>query len=282
MGSDRCESGVDELIRLIHSKYGMDFMKYRPSCIGRRVSHRMAMLGYSDLDKYMTYLDSHPTEIEQLLDVVTIHTTGFFRDLDVFDTLLKTVFPGIIEKKLSSGRKAIRLWSAGCSTGEETYSVAIQLADLIRTEKLDIKVEIFGTDISEESCKVARRGLYPENKLEDVPKRIKERYFVIEGQSCRVSTDIMKLVKFVVHDLFSKPPFSMLDIVVCRNVLIHFEYKVRNDVLSKFHSSLKDEGILILGKSEAMAGSALRLFELINPRNKIYRKRVLCECSKEE
>ena len=277
MGSDRCGSDVDELVRLVQEKCGMDFMKYRPACIGRRISYRMVMVGCRNMDEYIAYVNSHPAEIERLLDVVTIHKTGFFRDLDVFDALLKDVFPGIIEGKLTSGDKVIRVWSAGCSTGEETYSITIHLIRLLQTEKLDIRVEVFGTDISEESCRVAMRGVYPICKLQEVTRHIKRCYFEMNDEYCRVHPDVMRLVKFSVHDLFSKPPFSMLDLVVCRNVLIHFDQSVRNDVLSNFYSSLKNGGVLILGKSEAVTGSALKLYEAVNPRNRIYRKRILCE-----
>jgi two-component system CheB/CheR fusion protein len=240
------------------------------------------MLGHRTLEEYVSYLNDHPNEVEELINVVTIHVTGFFRDRDAYDALAENIFPGLLEGKYSGGRGAIRVWSAGCSTGEETYSTAITLIHFLKERKIDCKVEIFGTDISEESCRAARSGFYPAEKVSGLPQYLLKRYFDAEGSGYRISRDIRRHVKFKVHDLFSESPFSMLDLVVCRNVLIHFEHAARGDVLAHFHKSLRDEGFLILGKSEAMSGPALGLFKLVEPRSKIYRKRILCVCSREE
>lgn len=233
----------------------------------------MSVLGIREPDEYMMHLTNTDNEINHLLETVTVHITGFFRDRDVFDTLFSDVFYELLKGKLSRGHRFVRVWSAGCSTGEETYSVAILLLQLIRDNGLDIKVEIFGTDISEQSCRRARKGIYPAVCIQDVPVRLRKRYFNMEGAACEVAKETKRYVKFRTHDLFSSSPFSMLDLVVCRNVLIHFDTSARNDVLSNFHSSLNDEGILILGKSEALTGVNRELFELVDPRCKIYRKR---------
>lgn len=267
------KTDINELVQRIRSTYGVDLTKYRASCLGRRVSIRMAAVGCHDFDEYLTYLDVHPGEVKHLLEVVTIHITEFLRDRDVFDVLQTRVFPEIIGEKLVSGRRTIRIWSAGCSSGEEPYSIAILLLDLLRTEDINLNVEVFGTDISEESCMEAGKGVYPERKIKGIPEHLKERYFDVENGRYHVSHEIRKHMRFRVHDLFSRPPFSMFDLVVCRNVLIHFDHPSRYDVLSNFHSSLNDGGMLILGKSEAITGSAFRLFELMDATNKIYRKK---------
>ncbi len=274
--------GVNELIWYVQSTCGVDLSRYRPSCIRRRVSHRLSMLGIRTLEEYVGYLNDHPDEVEELLNVVTIHVTGFFRDREVYDELEESIFPELLEGKYPGGRGAIRVWSAGCSTGEETYSTAITLIHFLRERKIDCRVEIFGTDISEESCRTARRGFYPAEKVSGLPQYLLRRYFEAEGSGYRISQDIRRHVKFTVHDLFSESPFSMLDLIVCRNVLIHFEHSARGNVLANFHKSLRDDGFLILGKSEAMSGPALELFKLVEPRSKIYGKRILRVCSREE
>ena len=276
------ELDINELVWFVQSRCGIDLSRYRPSCIRRRVKHRLSMIGCRDLDAYVGYLNDHPDEIEALLNVVTIHVTGFFRDRDVYGMLTDRIFPEIIESRPSGRRGSVRVWSAGCSTGEETYSTAIALIHFLKERRIDRGVEVFGTDISEESCRIARRGHYSKEKVGGIPQDLLRRYFDVDGVGYRISPEIRKHVKFQVHDLFSESPFTMLDIIVCRNVLIHFEHEVRSDVLANFHGSLRDDGYLVLGKSEAMSGPALGLFKLVEPRSKIFRKRVLCACSRED
>lgn len=263
---------IEELVWFVQSKYGKDLTKYRSSCLGRRIGLRMTSVGARDLDEYMDYLEKHPAEAGRLLEVVTIHVTDFFRDRGVFDAMSHKVFPEIIGRKLLDGMHVIRAWSAGCSTGEETYSLAIGLFEFLRKEGVDLKLQIFGTDISEEACKFAGKGMYPDRKVCAIPGDLLKRYFELDDGYCKVKRDVMRRVKFRVHDLFSRPPFGMLDLIVCRNVLIHFNYSARNAVLNYFFSALNNGGILVLGKSEAITGEKLGMFELADARNKIYQK----------
>jgi two-component system CheB/CheR fusion protein len=272
MNATRSVVDIEELVMLVQSGHGTDLSKYRPSCLARRVSLRMTSVGCRCLEDYMEYIGQHPEEVDQLLDVVTIHVTDFFRDRDVFDALSTRVFPEIIGEKLLDGLHTIRIWSAGCSTGEETYSIAILLLELLRREELDMRLRIFGTDISAEACEYARRGVYEGRKVCGVPGHLLKRYFEVDGASCMINHDVRRRIKFRVHDLFLKPPFTMLDMVVCRNVLIHFSQEARSVVLGNFNSVMNQGGILVLGKSEAMTGPESRMFELIDARNKIYQK----------
>jgi two-component system CheB/CheR fusion protein len=272
MNATRSVVDIEELVVFVQSRHGTDLSKYRRSCLARRVSLRMTSVGCGSLEDYMEYLGQHPEEVNHLLDVITIHVTDFFRDRDVFDALSNLVFPEIIGEKLLNGINVIRIWSAGCSTGEETYSIAIMLLELLRREELDIKIRIFGTDISAEACEYARRGVYADRKAGGIPGHLLKRYFTVDGSSCEISRDIKRHIKFRVHDLFLKPPFTMLDLVVCRNVLIHFNQEARSAVLGNFNSVMNQGGILVLGKSEAMTGPESSMFELIDARNKIYQK----------
>lgn len=269
------QMSMGELLANLQTKFGKDFSNYRLSCIQRRVALRMSTLKLATLDEYMNYLTGNPREIEQLLDTVTIHVTEFFRDAEVFAAIAEEILPAIVSRKLHSPSRTIRIWSAGCSTGEEAYSLAIITMRHLRGSSNDLAIEVYGTDVSKEACAAAREGVYSARKFENVPKNLRRRYFEANGEGYRVASDVRGCMKFSVHDLFSPSPFSLLDLVVCRNVLIHFDNAVRNDVLKRFHASLGDSGMLILGKSEAVIGTALAYYELVDPRNKVYRKIVL-------
>ncbi len=272
MCATRSVVDIEDLVEFVAAECGTDLKKYRRSCLRRRIGLRMTSAGCGDLEEYMDYLKEHPGEMKQLLDAVTIHVTDFFRDRDVFDTLYGRVFPEIIGEKLVDGGGRIRVWSAGCSTGEETYSIAVLLLELLRKEHIDLRPKIFGTDISEEACTFARLGDYADRRACGIPGRLMRRYFDLDGSTCSVKQHVKRHVKFLVHDLFSKPPFSMLDLVVCRNVLIHFNQQARSTVLSNFYAVMNPGGILVLGKSEAITGPELGMFELIDARNKIYQR----------
>jgi chemotaxis methyl-accepting protein methylase len=142
----------------------------------------------------------------------------------------------------------------------------------IRAHNVDLGVEVYGTDISKESCAVAQAGVYQARKVDRIPTSLKQKYFEPDGEGYRVAAHVRRCVKFSAHDLFSEPPFAFLDAIFCRNVLIHFDGNVRNDVLVRFHKALGEDGMLILGRSEAVMGMALMLFDLIDPRNKIYQR----------
>jgi len=266
---------LKDLIEKLRERFGKDFSSFRMSCLERRLALRISILGLDGPDEYLDYLNENPEEIERLLDTVTIHITEFFRDRDVYDALARDILPEIVARRLAAPTKVIRAWSAGCSTGEEAYSIAMTLLRYVETAGIELGVEVFGTDISRQACKAARRGVYAEKKIVHVAPVLKDRYFEPDGAEFRVTKDVRRVVKFAVHDLFAAPPYSLLDVIVCRNVLIHFDHSVRDDVLAKFHAALGDGSILILGKSEAVTGRAGGLFTLVDPRNKIYRKTIL-------
>jgi len=274
--------GIGRLLANLHAKFGKDFTNYRVSCLQRRLALRMAVLKVTTLDEYLACLSANPEEIEQLLDTVTIHVTDFFRDADVYEALEMQILPELVEHKTHSPSRTIRIWSAGCSTGEEAYSIAITVLEYLHAHEAPLVLEVYGTDISKEACATAREGVYPERKVNRVPARLRQKYFEPESSGYRVAADTRRRVRFSVHDLFSAVPFSSLDIVLCRNVLIHFDHAVRNGVLARFHESLGDRGLLILGKSEAVTGTALDLFDLVDPRTKMYRKRALRDSSRRE
>jgi chemotaxis methyl-accepting protein methylase len=264
---------MSELIWFVKNRSGVDLSRYRPSCLRRRVAHRMAVVGCGSLEEYIGHLASDKEELSSLVDVVTIHVTEFYRDYEVFEALECKYIPTLIYEKTMSGNGNIRVWSAGCSTGEEAYSIAMMLHRVAMRIAPDVSIEVFGTDVSDDACRIARKGIYSREKIENLPKRIRNEYFEKKGDSWHICGDLRNIVKFRPHDLFTTPLYSLLDLIVCRNVLIHFEHPGRDNIIRSFNESLGRRGLLVLGKSEAISGEMEELFDLEEPRCKIYRKK---------
>jgi two-component system CheB/CheR fusion protein len=261
-----------DLIARLNAKFGKDLSSYRLNCLGRRISLRISTLRIGSFADYCEYLSSNSEEIEHLLDTVTIHVTEFFRDAEVFEAVARDVLPSVVARRTRGGPGTLRVWSAGCSTGEEAYSLAIVVLEYLRAHPAGVGLEVFATDISKEACRTGRRGVYDRRKIEQIPAPLRDRYFEPVPEGFRVAPAVRRVVLFSVHDLFQSVPYSHLDIVVCRNVLIHFDHVVRNEVIKRFHEALGRGGVLVLGKTEAITGSAGSLFELVDPRNKMYVK----------
>lgn len=260
-----------DLIARLQLKFGMDLSSYRLNCLKRRISLRMSTLRIDGVDGYFAYISSNRGEIEALLDTITIHVTEFFRDADVFEDIARDVLPGIVERARGGSGSSLRVWSAGCSTGEEAYSLAIVILDYLRSHRIDIGLDLQATDISKEACRVGRLGIYDRSKIEHVPAALRDRCFEPVPEGFRVAEAVRRAVHFAVHDLFQGAPYERLDMIVCRNVLIHFDHIARDEVVRRFHGALGPGGILVLGKTEAITGSAGALFDLVDPRSKLYR-----------
>lgn len=273
---------VSEIAWFIKMKYGVDVSRYRPTCFRRRVAHRMAMIGCGTIEEYLGYLTADAGEMEKLMDVITIHVTGFYRDQDVFLALEERHVPTLLSGNREARQGTLRAWSAGCSTGEEAYSIAIMLEKAARVSAPGTRIEVFGTDVSEDACRTARAGVYSDEKIDGLPSKIRNEFFRRERDGWHAKQFLRGIVKFRPHDLFSPAPFSRLDMIFCRNVLIHFEHFVRDAVMKDFHKALVPGGLLVLGKSEVLAGEAERLYELIDPRCKIYCKRPCDGLSRED
>jgi chemotaxis protein methyltransferase CheR len=178
-----------------------------------------------------------------------------------------------VNEKESSGHGVVRAWSAGCATGEEAYSMAMMIDRAVSKVSPNMHIEVFGTDVSEDSCRTARAGIYSEERMEGLPAGLRDEYFERAGRSWKVTSKLRSLVRYRPHDLFTVAPYSHLDLIMCRNVLIHFEHEVREEIIMNFHNALQDRGLLVLGKSEALSGPLEDLFDLEEPRCKIYRKK---------
>lgn len=264
------EDELTTVFRLLQRQTKVDFANYKSTTFQRRLRRRMALQKCLTLGVYIQHLYEHPGEVQALYQDVLITVTSFFRDPDVFAALQEKVFPHLLEQPTAPAN--IRLWVPGCATGEEVYSLAICLLESIQTRLMNPTIQIFGTDINEEAIEIARTGLYRENQLENVSADRRYRFFNEVDGGYQIKKGLRELCIFARQDLSSDPPFSEIDLLSCRNVLIYFKPTLQKRVLSVFHYSLKSTGFLVLGNSESL-GETTELFEPLNTPAKIYTKR---------
>ncbi len=259
---------MPRIFALLKSSVGVDFSHYKLTTLTRRIQRRMLLYKLDRLEDYAEYLQANPAEVKALYAEILIHVTSFFREDSAFEQLKAQVFPIICQNKSAS---PIRIWIAGCSTGEEAYSIAICLLEFLG-ERAYPPIAIFATDISEKAIAQARAGIYSESQMVDVSPERRCRFFTKLDGSYQVSKAIRKLCIFARQDLNSDPPFSNLDLVSCRNVLIYFGEALQKRVIPIFHYSLNPTGFLMLGNSES-TGQRSDLFALIDKKHRIYSKK---------
>jgi two-component system CheB/CheR fusion protein len=273
--SDRnypAEAG-DELNRifiLLRKQTGNDFTHYKHSTIRRRIQRRMVLHNLERLKDYLRYLEEEPQEVEELFHDILINVTGFFRDATTFNALKQKVFPKILKGR--GEEDVIRIWVAGCSTGEEAYSVAMALVEYLGDRATNTPVQIFASDIDTKAIDKARQGIYPEGIKRDVSPARLQRFFTRVTGGYQVSKAIRDLCLFAVQNVVKDPPFSRMDLVCCRNLLIYMSNMLQKKALQVFHYSLRPDGLLVLGVSESITGSA-DLFSVVDNNNKVYAKK---------
>jgi len=268
--TEQPEDPFRELLAQVSTQTNIDFRNYKSSTILRRIGRRMAITHNANLRDYADYLRAHPDEVSELVKVFLIKVTGFFRDPEAFESLRSTIIPELIDRSKENGR-TLRLWSAGCATGEEAYSLALLLADQLGPDFPEWNVKIFATDIAEDAISFARRGLYPENVLNDLPDDYRNRYFERADHGYRISKALRQVVIFGQQDISRGVPFPRIDLVTCRNLLIYLKSDLQQTVLDLFAYSLhQSRGYLFLGKAET-ARPTKAMFELVNKKWKIYR-----------
>jgi two-component system CheB/CheR fusion protein len=267
---EKVEDPLRDLLAFVSRQANIDFRHYKSSTIMRRIARRMAVTHNTSIRDYTHYLETHPDEVNELVKAFLIKVTGFFRDPEAFDYLRNFVLPDLIERGREQVR-VLRFWSAGCATGEEPYSLAILLADLLGNELPEWTVKIFATDLDESAVNFARRGLYPANVLKNLPDEYRERYFEPFDHGFRIAKSLRQMVIFGQQDLSRGVPFPRIDMVLCRNLLIYLKPELQQNVLDLFAYSLhQSNGYLFLGKAET-ARPSKAAFELINKKWKIYR-----------
>lgn len=265
------EDALNGLLRLLRDRHDIDFRTYKRATILRRVQRRMAATNSPTIADYLRYVQQTPEEQRALIASFLIKVTKFFRDRDLFDVLRTQILPDIIETARRRDH-IIRFWSAGTATGEEAYSLAILLAELLGDELERFHVRIFATDLDPDAITFARQGIYSHASLSDLDAETRDRYFDHMDGGYQISKRIRALMVFGQHDLADRAPFPRVDLILCRNVLIYFTMELQRRILQLFAFSLRDGGYLVLGKSETVTPFA-EPFVADNSRLKSYRRR---------
>lgn len=265
---DQEDEKYREILKMILDSSEVDFTCYKPGTLKRRIRRRMDAKNIENISKYAEYLQKNPQEVKNLYQDILIKVTNFFRDEGMFDYLKTDVFPEIFKQK----PQALRVWVPGCSTGEEAYSLAISLAEFMEKNKKKVPVQIFGTDISETALDTARHATYPKNIEANIPAKILKKYFIQNKDSYTINPDIRAMCIFARHNIVKDVPFTKMDIVSCRNVLIYLDSELQKKAFPIFHYALKHKGYLILGSAET-ATSFSDLFSAIDKDQKVYSKR---------
>lgn len=253
------------ILAKLHRNKNIDFTLYKSSTVNRRIQRRMAALKITNLNSYSEFISNNSDEIEALFNDILIGVTSFFRDKEAFEAI-HAQLEKVIKRK---DNKSIRIWTPGCSTGEEAYSIAMVLSEILDQKLDDYKIQLFATDIDELSTSFARMGRYPESALIDVDKKYVKKYFTIKNDEYEIIKPIRDMCIFSKHDITNDPAFMRLDLIVCRNLLIYFTSELQQRLFPMFHYSLSDKGILFLGKSESI-GSFNNQFKIIDKKWKIY------------
>ena len=261
---------LNVIFQLLQKATGVDFRYYKPPTVRRRIARRLAQHKLTTLPEYVAQLQQHPEEVLALYEDILINVTCFFRDPPVFEALQNSIFPKLCVNRPAA--QPIRIWVPGCSTGEEVYSLAISLIEFLEAKRLDLPIQIFGSDISETSLSKARAGVYPASIKADVAPHRLRRFFTKVNGHYEISKSIRERCVFARQNLAQDPPFSRLDLVSCRNVLIYLGPVLQTKVLPIFHYALKPNGYLLLGTSETVSGF-LNLFNVVNRRQRIYAKK---------
>jgi two-component system, chemotaxis family, CheB/CheR fusion protein len=267
---DAAQDWLPKIIGLMRAKTAHDFRLYKPGTLRRRIERRMAMAAIEtdDMDRYLKTLHNDARELDLLAKDLLINVTSFFRDPKVFDLLAEKIVPDLVRSHASD--QPLRIWIAGCSTGEETYSLAMLFREQITAAKRNIKLQVFASDVDPDAVASAREGLYPGTiEAEVSPERL-ARFFIKEAQGYRVLPELRAAVVFTVQDVLADPPFSRLDLVSCRNLLIYLLSEAQAKVISLFHFALREGGVLLLGSSETVINADGR-FEAISKPERIYR-----------
>ncbi len=264
------ESPLAEIIDLLRAGTAHDFTLYKPGTLQRRTERRMAMTGIAtdDMTRYLDVLRHDPAELGLLANDLLINVTSFFRDAKVFDYLAEKTIPDMVANHPAD--TPLRIWVAGCSTGEETYSLAMLFREEIVRTGSHLKLQIFASDVDPDAVAAAREGLYAETIKADITPERLARFFSPEGHNFRISPDLRANVVFTVQDVLADPPFSRLDLISCRNLLIYLRPEAQAKVIALFHFALRDRGILLLGASET-AGHSEGRFDVISKPERLYR-----------
>ncbi|MEU7141030.1 CheR family methyltransferase [Nocardia sp. NPDC046473] len=267
---DTVDPALEDLLVFIRDSRGFDFTGYKRSSLTRRIRKRMQEVQVGDYLDYRDLLESNAEEFRHLFNTILINVTSFFRDVDAWQYLQREVLPELIANTKPDSE--IRIWSAGCSSGEETYSLAIAFAEVLGIEECAKRVKLYGTDVDEEALREARSGVYPAKALGQLSGELRDRYFEPIGDKFVFRSDLRRRVIFGRHDITRDAPISRLDLLVCRNTLMYFNAEAQSQILDRFRFALREGGFLFLGKAELLLSEGER-FGVASMRQRIFRRR---------
>ena len=259
----------ENLLEYLRINRGFDFTGYKRSTLMRRVTKEMETLNIDTFGNYQDYLEVHPDEFKNLFNTILINVTAFFRDASAWEYLAKEVIPNIIKNKQAD--QQIRFWSAGCASGQEAYTLAIVIAEILGIEEFRNRVKIYATDVDEEALVQARQASYSTKNIDEVPLELRDKYFDIVNKNYVFRQDLRRCVIFGRHDLLQDAPISRLDLLICRNTLMYFNSETQGKIINRFHFALNDHGYLFLGKAEMLVMHS-NLFIPIDLKDRVFEK----------
>ncbi len=263
---ERDDASLKQILAMLDSRKGVDFTHYKHTTIRRRISRRMLLKNLEKIEHYAAFLESNPSELDILFQDILIPVTEFFRDPKTFNALCDTILPALIKNKTT---EFLRIWVVGCSTGQEAYSIGMCLYEFLADQKDSVKIQIFATDISEIAIEKARSGTYKHHEVESVSlARLQKFFYKVDG-GFQIAKSIRDMCVFATHNVLTNPPFSNIDLISCRNVLIYMEPFLQRKAMATFHYALREKGMLLLGKSESI-GNAAELFGTFSELDKVY------------
>ena len=268
-GAAQDDQGLETLLRHLRDTRGFDFTGYKRSSLSRRVRRRMEQVGITDHAEYLDHLELHGDEFTALFNTILINVTGFFRDPEAWEQLRGEVLPELLAAK--GPADPIRVWSAGCASGEEAYTLAMVLAELLGDEAFRARVKIYATDVDEDALAHARQAVYDERQMASVPPELRERYFEPVGGRHGFRADLRRSVIFGRNDLVQDAPISRIDVLACRNALMYLDAETQARILARFHFALAPAGVLFLGKAEMLLSHGAR-FAPVDLRRRIFRR----------
>ena len=267
----------EKILAKVHKERNLDFSQYREKLLMRRIMVRLRAIKETTFEKYFTYLTAHPSEMDQLVDVLTINVTEFFRDPDVFDVIETRLIPELFERKRALDSRVVRIWSCGCSSGQEAYSILMLIAEYLGAQLPRYQLSIYGTDIDTQSLARAKEGIYEASGFKNLAPRkraLLAKYFYDMGHDRYwIREEWPKYITFQYHDMIAEPVLRHMDMILCRNVMIYFDRPLQDQVIQRFWTSLQSEGFLVLGKVEGILGWGSDHFTEYDRKARIYIKK---------
>ena len=268
-GDGLTDAEFSAIIERLRNLRQFDLGQYKDRCVRRRIAKRLRACKVADIATYLKRLDIDRNELDTLLATISIHVSQFFRNPDTFRIIEQKILPSLCRQARTAGCNKLTLWSAGCATGEEPYSLALMVDDLSAD---DLEVRVLATDMSEPVLETARTGVFDISRMKEVPSAVRDKYFRMQGHRYRLIKPVRNLVAFRQHNLMNDRDYPAAELILCRNVLIYFSRSEQEKILLRFAAALPPDGVLILGRSEIIPGEIRHYFKAEFPVERIYRR----------